>query len=47
MFAARSPNFHLTTAERAFAKNAKPFVIERIPVAELIFTAQDRQSIFG
>jgi hypothetical protein len=44
---AETNNFHLTAGEDLVAQDAKPLVVERIPIAELIFTTQDRQPIFS
>ena len=37
-----SSNVNLSSVKSAFAQNTKTFVIERLPLAKLIFAAQDR-----
>ncbi len=42
---ARAADFHLAPVEFSFADNAKTFVIQRRPVSESIFDAQDREAL--
>jgi hypothetical protein len=37
-----SSDVNLSSVKSAFAQNTKTFVIERLPLAKLIFAAQDR-----
>ena len=38
-------DFHLAAAKSSFADNANTLVIERLPVSESIFGAQDREAL--
>ena len=42
---ARASDFHLTAVKFSFADNANTLVIQRRPVSESIFDAQDRQAL--
>jgi hypothetical protein len=42
---ARAANFHLAAVKFSLADNAKTLVVERSPLSESIFLAQDRKPI--
>ena len=42
---AYAANFHLAAVKFSFADDAKTLVVERVPVSESIFSAQDREAI--